>query len=209
MKVRLLCILCAFAIEIAHAQDLSRFTFQGGAGVSPLVGDISSRLDTGWHVTVGGGYRLTSFFSTTVDYMYNGYGVSRRVLDEAQVPDGNAHMWSVTVNPMLRWKSKRHVSPYVVGGVGYYRRVVQFTRPAVVPVLFIDPFFGFAFNTLVPADEVLGTIRRGGVGGSLGAGFDVNLLSTGVKVYGEARYHYADTGSIPTRMVPVTIGLRW
>jgi hypothetical protein len=76
-------------------------------------------------------------------------------------------------------------------------------------VLYIDPFFGFAFNTLIPANEVLGSIRKGGIGGSLGAGLDFDLGSTGAKVYAEARYHYADTGNIPTRMVPVTIGLRW
>jgi opacity protein-like surface antigen len=214
MKLSLLCILCAFWMsDFAHAQDQdqikSRFTFQGGAGFSPLVGDISSRLDNGWHVTFGGGYRFTSWFSTTIDYLYNGFGVSSKVLNEAQVPDGNAHLWSVTANPMLRWKSGRGAHPYVVGGVGYYRRVVEFTQPSLVPVLYIDPFFGFAFNTLIPANEVLGSIRKGGIGGSLGAGLDFDLGSTGAKVYAEARYHYADTGNIPTRMVPVTIGLRW
>ena len=70
------------------------------------------------------------------------------------------------------------------------------------------PFFGAFFNTLVPADVVLGDITRDGIGGSLGAGFDVGLGKSGVKIFTEARYHYANTGSIPTRMVPVTFGIR-
>jgi opacity protein-like surface antigen len=198
-----------FLASVSAAQDEHRFTVHAGAGVSPLVGDISSRLENGWNVTVGGGYRFTNLFSATVDYMYNGFGVSQRVLTEAQVPDGNAHLWSITVNPMLRLHRVSKVSPYVLGGVGYYRRTVEFTRPALVPVTFFDPFFGFAFSTIVPANQVIGTVTGDGVGGSLGGGFEVNVGDTGVKVFSEARYHYADTGKIPTRMVPVTFGFRW
>jgi opacity protein-like surface antigen len=197
------------AASNSNAQDDHKFTFDVGAGVSPLVGDISSRLDNGWHVVVGGGYNFTSHFSATVEYMYNGYGVSRRTLIEAQVPDGNAHMWSITVNPKLRLMPISKFDPYVVGGVGYYRRTIEFTRPAIVPVFFFDPFFGTFFNTLVSANQVLGDITRDGIGGSAGAGFDIKIGDSGLKFFSEARYHYADTGRIPTRMVPVTFGIRW
>jgi hypothetical protein len=101
------------------------------------------------------------------------------------------------------------LSPYVVGGVGYYRRTVEFTQPSVTPATIFDPFFGLFIPTLVPANIVLGRITRSGVGGSLGAGFNINLGTSGVKFFTEARYHYADTGSIPTRMVPVIFGIRW
>jgi opacity protein-like surface antigen len=193
----------------SNAQDDHRYTLHGGAGVSPLVGDISTRLDNGWHITVGGGYNFTPHFTTTLDYTYNGFGVSRKVLNEAQVPDGNSHMWSITVNPKLRLNRSGSFDPYVVGGVGYYRRTVEFTRPVLIPVFIFDPFFGGFFNTLVQADQVLGKITQDGVGGSAGAGFDIRLGDTGLKIFTEARYHYADTGRIPTRMVPVTFGIRW
>ena len=39
----------------AQTSEEHRWNFNVGAGVTPLVGDISSRLTTGWHVTVGGG----------------------------------------------------------------------------------------------------------------------------------------------------------
>jgi opacity protein-like surface antigen len=192
-----------------HAQNEHHYTVEGGAGYSPLVGDISSRLDNGWHVTVGGGFNFTSHFATTLDYTYNGYGVTRRVLTEANVPGGNAHMWSITLNPRLRLNPKGKLDPYVVGGVGYYRRTIEFTRPVLVSVFIFDPFFGGFFNTLVQSNQVIGDITRGGVGGSLGAGFDVKLPRTGAKVFAEARYHYAATGRIVTRMIPVTVGVRW
>jgi hypothetical protein len=190
------------------AQDESRYTFNVGGGFSPLVGDISKRLENGWHIDVGGGVNFIPHFSTTIDYMYNGYGVSQGLLNEAKVPGGNAHLWSVTANPRLRL-GRSKFNPYVVGGVGYYRRTVEFTQPTVVPVFFFDPFFGFFYNTLVPANRVLGDITRGGAGGSLGAGFDTKIGGSGLKLFAEARYHYAATGRIPTRMVPLTFGLRW
>jgi opacity protein-like surface antigen len=178
-------------------------------GFTPLVGDIATRLDNGWHVRFGAGYDFSSHFSASLEYTYHGLGVSEGVLNEARVPDGSAHLWSLTVDPKLRLKAHGKYVPYLVGGVGFYRRTIEFTQPTLVPVLFIDPFFGTVFNTLVPANQVLGDIRRSGIGGSLGAGFDRKLLDSHVKFFAEARYHYAATGRIPVRMIPLTVGLRW
>jgi hypothetical protein len=192
-----------------EAQDAHGYTFDVGAGFSPLVADISTRLDNGWHVTFGGGYNFTSHFTTTVNYTHHGFGVSDKVLAEADVPGGNAHLWSITVDPKLRLNRHSRLDPYVVGGVGYYRRTIEFTQPALIPVFLFDPFFGAFYNTLVPGNQVIGKISEGGEGGSLGGGFDVKLGESGVKVFAEARYHYADTGRIATRMIPVTFGIRW
>src|SRR5215469_5821357 len=187
-------IMLALMVVCSEAQTEHPYTLNVGGGFSPLVGDSSKRLDNGWHITAGGGLNITRSLSATLDYDYNGFGVSRGLLNEVHVPDGNAHMWSLTANPKLRLSHFKRVDPYIVGGVGYYRRTVEFTRPTEVPVLIFDPFLGAFFNTLVPADTVIGKITRGGPGGSLGAGFDFRLPNTSVKLFTEARYHYADTG---------------
>jgi hypothetical protein len=98
--------------------------------------------------------------------------------------------------------------PYVVGGVGYYRLTIAFTAPAAIPFTIFDPFFG-VISGLAPGNVILSDLTQGGIGGSLGAGFDVKLGESGMRFFSEARYHYADTGRIPTRMVPVTFGFRW
>jgi opacity protein-like surface antigen len=202
-------LLAGVAAIAAQAQDEHKLTIEGGGGVSPLVGNISNRLDTGWHVTLGAGYNFTRHFTVTGDFMYNGFGVSRAVLNEAKVPDGNAHLWSLTANPKIRFSPDSKVDPYVVGGIGYYRRVVEFTRPTLVPTLIFDPFFGALFNTLLPANQVIGRITRDGIGGSVGGGVDVRVGNGGLKLFGEVRYHDANTGAIDTQMVPITVGLRW
>ena len=193
----------------ARAQDERRFTVNAGAGFSPLVGQISDRLNNGWHVTVGGGYRFTRHFETNLQFTYNGFGVKPLVLQEADVPAANSHLWSLTVNPKLRLHPVGRLDPYFTGAVGYYRRTIQFTQPTLAPIDIFDPFFGFFFfPTLVQANIVLGNVTRGGVGGSLGAGFDLPFVG-GTRFFAEARYQYASTGSIPTRMVPLTLGVRW
>jgi opacity protein-like surface antigen len=193
----------------ARAQDERRFTVNAGAGFSPLVGQISDRLNNGWHVTVGGGYRFTRHFETNLQFTYNGFGVKPLVLQEADVPAANSHLWSLTVNPKLRLHPVGRLDPYFTGAVGYYRRTIQFTQPTLAPIDIFDPFFGFFFfPTLVQANIVLGNVTRGGVGGNAGAGFDFPFVSD-TRLFIEAAYQYASTGSIPTRMVPVTLGVRW
>jgi hypothetical protein len=140
--------------------------------------------------------------------MYNGLGVSRGVVNELAVPDGNARVWVFTAEPRLNFAPRRHFTPYIVGGVGYYCRVVEFTQPTVAAVTVFDPFFGF-FPALIPANEVIGRVIRDGIGGNGGLGFQAPVGHRGVKIFGEVRYHYSNGGGIPTRMIPMTIGVRF
>jgi opacity protein-like surface antigen len=203
---------CVLFVSVnTSAQTGSRFTFHAGVGASPLTGQISDRLDTGWHFDAGAGIKLGSAVETTLDYNYHGFGVKRSVLNEFQVPDGNSHLWSLTVNPKVRIPLDGPINPYAIGGVGYYRRTVEFTSPTIAQGLVFDPFFDTLFRVPFLANQSLGTVRRSGVGGSLGGGFEVKFRAgdSTPRLFGEARYEYADTGRIPTRMVPVTVGLRW
>jgi hypothetical protein len=208
VKKRLVILIFLFAAllgvgSIAVGQNESEWTANVGGGIgggyTPLVGRISKKLNNGWHLRAGIGYKFTSHFSTTFQASYNGLGVSRAVLNEAQVPSGNAHVWSFTAEPKIGLKPYHGVGTYLIGAVGYYRRVVQFTRPTLQPVIIFDPFFGF-FQGFVPADKVLGTIARGGVGGGAGAGFEFGMgsRSDNAKLFTEARYEYAATGAMPT-----------
>jgi len=185
------------------------YTFNVGAGYSPLVGQVSDRLNNGWNVRAGAGFRLTSHFEVTGEYMYNGFGVKPIVVAEAGVPSANSHVWLVSADPKIRFGGARRFDPYIVGGVGYYRRTLNFTAPTTVPVTLFDPFFGVLVPGLLPAEIQLGHISRSGIGGSGGLGFHIRLGDSTAKIFAEARYHYAATGTIPTRMIPATFGFEW
>lgn len=191
----------------ARAQE-HRFTVNIGGGYTPTTGDIGKRLMDGWDGTVGAGYNFSRYFSLGGQVMYNSLGVSRMVLSEAAVPAANAHVWSVTADPRFNFLPGHLIDPYFVGGVGYYRQTVQFTRPTYSSVYVFDPFFGF-YPALVSSDQVLGTMVGQGIGGSAGFGLNFKTGYSGLKFFVEARYHYADTGSLPLRMIPINVGIRW
>jgi opacity protein-like surface antigen len=194
---------------IASAQEEGhKWTANVGAGFTPLLGALNQRLDNGWNISFGGGYHFTEHFSLGGQIMYNGLGVSRGLLNELSVPDGNAHIWAFTMEPRLTFRPRHSFTPYIVGGVGYYRRTVEFTQPTIAAIDVFDPFFGF-FPVLVPADQVIGSVVRDGVGGNAGVGFQVPVGHMGVSLFAEARFHYASGGALPTRMIPMTIGLRF
>jgi hypothetical protein len=202
--------LVGFAVS-GYAQEPQEhwYTFNVGGGFSPLVGQISNRLDNGWHATGGIGVRMTSHFEIAGQFTYHGFGVKPVVLAEAAVPSANSHVWSITADPKLRFGGARRFDPYLVGGVGYYRRTINFTAPTLTPITIFDPFFDALFTGLIPTNVQLGSVTRSGVGGSGGAGFHIRLGSSTAKLFVEARYHYAATGNIPTRMIPATLGFQW
>ncbi len=183
---------------MAAAQDEGhRWTVNVGARFTPLVGSLNRRLDNGWNISFGGGYNFNGRFSLGGQIMYNGLGVSRGVLREFAVPDGNARIWAFTAEPRLNFAPRRKFTPYAVGGVGYYRRVVEFTQPTLAAVTVFDPFFFTFFPVLVPGNVVIGRAIRDGIGGNAGAGFQVPIGESGVKIFAEARSHYTDNGHIP------------
>jgi len=205
--VVILLVLCSAVF--ADAQEEHRFTADVFGGVTPLSGRLSDRLDTGWNIGVSGGINFNSIFSTSLRYSFNRFGVSPSLLQLVGTPDGHSNIWSVTLDPKVQLGTHLGVRPYVVGAVGYYRRMIDFTRPVIVRAVFFDPVFDIPFSTLVVQDVTVRSVTRGGVGGNLGAGFDIKLGESGLKAFSEARYEYADAGNVPTRMIPVRFGLRW
>jgi opacity protein-like surface antigen len=206
--VGLALLLLTFANATMAQEESRRWTGNVGVGFSPLVGALDKRLDNGWHISFGGGYRFNAHFSIGGQVMYNGFGVSSGVLRELAVPDGNSHLWAFTAEPRFSFAPRRKVKAYLVGGVGYYRRVVQFTQPSIAAVTIFDPFFGF-IPILIPANQVLGTVIRDGIGGNAGFGFSLPIKETGASFFTEARFHYANGGGISTRMIPLTLGIRF
>jgi hypothetical protein len=120
-----------------RAQDERRLTLNAGAGFSPLVGQISDRLNNGWNITVGGGYRFTRHFETNLQFTYNGFGVRQVVLTEAAVPGANSHMWSITVDPKLRLRPSRSLSENLSCDAGSLARISpkSSTRCSAGPIM--------------------------------------------------------------------------
>jgi hypothetical protein len=209
MKNTVLFIFFAGTIGLS-AQDLGPFSVSVGGGVTPVTAGLADRLSTGWHISLGGGFNFSHNFGLNLEYMYSGLGVKRATLQELQAPAGNARIWSITLNPIIRFRSEEdRFVPYITGGGGYYRRTVEFTEPTTALTNIFDPWWGWIGPVPVASNNVLGRVSRGGGGFNAGAGFAVRLGDGNTKFFAESRYHYADMQGMITRIVPVTVGLRW
>ncbi len=54
--------------------------------------------------------------------------------------DGNSHIWSFTLNPIVNYYTSDTFGAYVIGGVGFYHKTADFTVPAIGT--YCDPFYG-------------------------------------------------------------------
>ncbi len=201
------CALLALTLAtVAATAQEHRYTFEVGGGYTPPVGRTANRLNNGWNIGGGVGVNLGRFFSIGPHFMYNSFGVNSALLGAVGAPNGNGRVYAVTADPRIQFGTR--FSPYIVGGVGWYRRTIEFTQPSLFPVTVFDPFFGIFYPAVTTGNQVLGSVVRDGIGGSLGGGLQFGV-SHGAKIFAEARYHYANTGHVPTRMVPLTFGIRF
>jgi hypothetical protein len=179
-----------------------KWNFNFGGGPTPVLNGSQNGLTNGWNFSVGTGYNFTPRAGFVVEFMNGGLGVTDQEIQQNQAVDGSAHVWSVTLNPIYRFRIGGPVGGYLIGGGGFYERDTDYTVPGQV---FIPD--GFGGGVLVPG--FVDTHQVDDTGGvNVGAGITCNL-GWGTKLFAEVRYHYIFTAGEPTQILPITFGFRW
>lgn len=191
------------------AQGPGRWNFNIGAGPAFGLGDTSDRLNTGFNISAGGGINFTQRFGLTLDYTYNDFGLSDRALAEAGAPNGFAHVWGFSADPVYRFAPTKKVGAYVLGGYGVFRRTVGLTRPGLVPAVVCDPWTFFCYSGATVADVIYRSNSTTKGGWNIGGGLTFRLGEGRTNLYVEARYFDVLTSNVSTRFLPLTFGLRW
>jgi hypothetical protein len=166
----------AFAPSMAQSQV---YLGLGGGATFP-VSNLSNTHSTGYNVLADLGVHFpTTPFGVRVDGMFN------------QLPGkdgvGNAQIWTANANLVVSLVPGP-VSPYLIGGGGYYNGSVHV----------------FAGSNGV---ESFGNTHANDFGLNGGAGLRASLGAIGLFV--EARYHYIFEGSHNYEMVPISAGVRF
>jgi hypothetical protein len=215
MRSRLLPAIATFlTLNLSAATTLAQsekeewmIDFSGAA--SPTVGATSDRLDGGWSVELGAERRIANGVGVRGNFNYFGLGVADRVLRSLQVPSGAAHMFSLGIGPTWRFPIAGRVRGHALAGVGWYRRTVEFLEPTIDVIHIVDPWWGYVGSEFVVANQILGSVTNDALGANIGGGVSVPLGDSGPEVFGEVRYHHANTKGTSTRVMPVSIGIRW
>jgi len=198
-----------FLTNASEAKGQSHFlTFGVGGGFTTQTGRTANYLDNGGNVQVTGGLNLGPILGIGATFMYNGMGLTRDALNRVEVPDGHANIYTLTVEPKIKVPFIIG-SAYVLGGGGWMRRTVTYTKPVLTSTLIYDPWWGYYGPALVTANQELGSVSQNAGVWDVGAGVEFKLPRSGWKMFAEARYFSGLTDQSHTNIIPVTFGLRW
>lgn len=202
--------------------SVNHLAFEAGGGFSKPTGNTKAYQNLGWSLKVGGGYNLNKRFTVMMDYDYASFGVPSSILNQVNPQGGGGtHLWSLTLNPIFNYKTSGRFGGYVVGGGGFYRKLVNFTQPFNDNCAYFDPFYGCIPGTV---NQTVAHFSNNAGGLNLGTGFTYKLSDTGNwKLFAEARYVWVDnqpsansmssTGYAPsnfrTQYIPITFGVRF
>jgi hypothetical protein len=188
----------------------SRLTFEGGAGVNAPIGNDQPFITWGGNVTLGGGLRLQRHISLLAEYQFIDDKLPGSLISDAGAQGGHAHIWSLTLDPVIDFFPARKNDVYITGGGGFYRKVTSFTDPELVEECYY-------FCTVGTEDVVVSHFSSNQGGANIGIGFTHKIGGDEhLKAFAEARYLWINTPPIgelnglgTTGLIPVTFGVRW
>jgi hypothetical protein len=202
---------------------MSHITFEGGFGFNPPAGGNQKKFITwGWNFTIGGGYQFTDHFSTNLEYQFIRDKLPGKLIAETGAQGGDAHVWSLTADPVYDFFPKATNDVYAVGGGGFYRKVTNFTNPEQ------SEYCSYYYCGVGYTNQTVGHFSSNQGGWSIGGGYIHRLGGmygdSRMKLFAEVRYldvltpavvHLQPNGlgatsvGAGTKLIPITLGVRW
>lgn len=187
---------------------MSRLTFVAGAGFNAPIGNDGPYITYGGNFTIGGGLHLTNRISVLGEYQFIDDKLPGAFVAAGGGTNGDAHINSVTVDPVIELFPKWKNSVYAVGGFGWYHKSTNFNVEECCD------FFGYDVNVTA------NSFSSDQLGANLGLGYEHRIggfYGDGkTKLFAEARYTYINTPGIEetnglgrTELIPVTLGVRF
>ena len=155
----------------------------------------------GEQFTVGGGYNFNKRFALLAEYQFMDNKLPGALIAQTGANGGHVHIWSLTLDPVLSLFPKSSNDVYVTGGGGFYRGTVN---------------------------AVVGHFSSNQGGFNIGGGYQHRMggmyQDSKMKFFVEARYVYVLTPAVNgitpsglgettvaagTKLIPVSVGLRW
>jgi hypothetical protein len=202
-----------FSMSVMGQEEAPKYNFNIGGGVGFPQGDTGTFTNTGGNFVAGGGLNLGPALGFNGEFMWHDLPPKSAIVAATGAPDGSARLYSLTGNLMLHSPEAHHAGFYGIGGIGWYHRSWELTRPTVSIGTVCLPSYvwwgAVCSNGLVSSTAILNSGSSDGFGWNVGGGLTFRLGESHAKIYAEARYHYAYHHGINTQVLPLTFGLRW
>jgi len=164
-------------LSAAHAQ----LTFSAGGGATWPLSTLGNSYKTGYNVLASLGIGIPEWpVNLRVDGMFN------QNQSQAGANAGTLQMWTLNANVVWNIVQGKGVTPYLIGGVGYYND---------------------SYHVSVNGSSFAGggNIHNNAFGINGGAGFRFGISS--LSLFVESRYHYAFQSAFNAQFIPVTVGI--
>jgi hypothetical protein len=186
-----------------HNSDGSnKYTFVAGVGLTLPTGDTYHYFNTSYGFQVGGGRNFNKHFGVLLQFDYDHFGINGATLSNQLnlynegcsastgclgSLDGSNHVWSFTLNPTYTFYQGDKFGGYVVGGVGFYHKVTNFTTPETG---YVD-YFGYLIQEEQNAVIDHYSSNAPGFNGGFGMTYKFSRFA-GERFFVEARYVFVD-----------------
>ncbi len=183
-----------------NADGSSKYTFLVGVGGTGPIGNTFQYLNTNYAFQVGAGRNFNKNLAVIAQFDYDRFGFNGRTIFNEQSLynygvspssqfyltslDGKSHIWSFTLNPSYTfYGGGGGVGMYVVGGVGFYHKVADFTVPVNQYACYYYGCYSYTANQTV--DHY--SSNAPGVSGGIGFTYKASRFSS-EHLFAEARY---------------------
>ncbi len=173
--------IAAACISAPVSQARAQLTFGVGGGATFPTGNLGNSYATGYNILAALGIGNASWpVDLRVDGMFN------QMQGQAGVPIGALQLWTLNANVVYNIMHGHSITPYLIGGVGYYNTSYHVT----------------ATDSTVFAG---GNTRNNdfGLNGGAGLRFGKGSLS----LFLEARFHYVYVPGGHLEFIPLTAGI--
>lgn len=206
--------------QFNEPQPFRRLNSNAGFTVSVPVGTAASYITPGWGFIYGAGYNISKHHGFFGEVTWNQFYSTDKALAPIRVATqnpaikGRGNLVALTANYRVMFE-KHALGVYLFGGSGmYYRDVSLSERVATgensITCSQIWLWWGFACSSgIVTHNQTLAHTSSVAPGGTVGIGMTIRIPDFAYKFYIEARYGYATNNVVHTRLIPVTVGLRF
>jgi len=196
----------------AKPRDYDKWTFHVGGGASLTNGTTTKFARGGGGIAAAGVARnYSKYFGFRLDFQFDNLPLRSSALQAAQAPGANAHVYALTLDPIINIPATKDWGGYIVFGPSYYHRSGMLDSSSALPGSACNPFFtwwGHCFNSSLPLNGDFLHSSQNEIGENFGGGITHKIRSN-LDLYVEIRLMHGSHNNITTDLRPITIGLRW
>jgi hypothetical protein len=197
----------------------SKYALELGGGFNaPL---DKNYITWGGQFTLGGGINFNKALALLAEYQMIDDKLPGKLIAETGANGGHAHIWSLTLAPVVSLFPKSSNDVYITGGGGFYRKVTSFTDPQQAE------YCDYYYCGITTVNAVVGHFSSNQGGFNIGGGYQHRMggmyQDSKMKFFVEARYLDVLTPAVSTqpnglgtttlaagtKLIPVSVGLRW